>query len=82
MLEKSEVKFIANSFVGVRHPRHQLEPKIAAGSHHILIVSDRSASQTLWNGRNVAAHRKPTPIVQSIAKFRTAIGINVSKLAP
>jgi hypothetical protein len=29
---------------------HPLEPKIAAGSHHILIVSDRPASPTLLEG--------------------------------
>jgi hypothetical protein len=58
MLEKSEVKIHREFVRRVRHSRRQLEPKITAGSHHILIVSDRSASQTLWNGRNVAAHQK------------------------
>jgi hypothetical protein len=74
-------------FVGIRSSAaaivgHPLEPKIAVGSHHILIVSDRPASPTLLQGYSIAAIEKiELPSYQSIAKFLPANGVNASNLA-
>jgi hypothetical protein len=82
MSKKSKVK-IHREYVRWRYQifAHQLEPKIEVRSHYMLIVSDRPASQTLLERRNVDDRNYRTPIIKSVANFLAANCLKASRLA-